>query len=292
MSGRLGLGTVQFGLPYGVANVDGQVSRDEATAILEYAWEAGVDTLDTAIAYGDSEERLGKIGVAGWQIVSKLPAVQHGCADIAGWVEKSIYGSLRRLRVSKLKGLLLHQPHELLEPNGPALYQAMVGLKQAGLVEKIGVSIYGPSELNALWSRFEFDLVQAPFNVIDRRLASSGWLERLHQAGTEVHVRSVFLQGLLVMNGAQRSTKFNRWQSRWDVWRRWLADRALTPVQACLGFTLSYPEVSRVLVGVERVAQLDEILTAIRAGAEMTMPPDSLVSEDLDLINPSRWNVV
>ncbi len=287
MNDCLALGTVQFGLLYGVANRTGQVSRDEAKAILSYAWAMGLDTLDTAVAYGDSEERLGEIGVGQWQIISKLPAIPESCEDVGGWVQDSVLGSLARLRLPKLRALLLHRPQQLLGPEGNALYRALVTLKNQGKVEKIGVSIYGPDELDALWPRFQFDLVQAPFNIIDRRLALSGWLNRLHEAGTEVHIRSVFLQGLLLMKAANRPVTFSRWQPLWSQWDRWLDDQALTPLQACLGFALSQSGIGRVVVGVDSLKQLQEILASVKNSA--LTPPKSLMSEDLDLINPSRW---
>lgn len=288
MTNRLALGTVQFGLRYGVANQTGQVSPDNAATILSHASAAGIDTLDTAIAYGQSEQRLGEIGVGQWQVISKLPAIAESCTDVAGWVEESVMGSLERLRIPKLRGLLLHRSQQLLGSQGGELFRALVTLRDEGRVEKIGVSIYDPDELDALWSRYQLDLVQAPFNILDRRLATSGWLTRLHQTGTEVHVRSAFLQGLLLMDTGNRPAQFNRWQPLWDDWDRWLEEQALTPPQACLGFAYSQPEIDRVVVGVDSLKQLQEILVGVKGPA--VEPPTALISGDLDLINPSRWS--
>jgi len=290
MTHRLALGTVQFGLRYGVANTSGQVCLDEAAAILEQAWVAGVDTLDTAVAYGESEKRLGEIGIEKWRVVSKLPPMQGDHITIAEWVQESVEGSLLRLNTDHLCGLLLHRSQQLLEPKGEELYAALADLKDQGLVEMIGVSIYDPEELDSLWPRFQLDLVQAPFNILDRRLETSGWLARLHQAGTEVHVRSVFLQGLLLMEADHRPEKFNRWQPLWDRWDQWLKDQALTPVQACLGFAMSRPEINRVVVGVDNRIQLQEILSA--AEVNVQTPPATLMTENLALINPSKWDTL
>jgi aryl-alcohol dehydrogenase-like predicted oxidoreductase len=286
---RLALGTVQFGLPYGVANQVGQVSRDEANSILSHAWAMGVDTLDTAIAYGESEQLLGDIGIGQWQIISKLSAVHESCTDVAAWVQGSVRSSLERLRIPKLRGLLLHRPQQLLGAYGDALFRALVAMKDQGKVEKIGISIYDPSELDALCPHYQFDVVQAPFNIMDRRLATSGWLERLHQAGAEIHIRSVFLQGLLLMNAANRPSTFNRWRPLWQHWHCWLDEQALTPLQACLGFALAQSQVDRVVVGVDSLAQLKGVLAHVET--PLVEPPATLVSEDMDLINPSRWTM-
>jgi len=244
--------------------------------------------LDTAIAYGESEQRLGEIGIGQWRVISKLPAMPEEYTDVAAWVQESVLGSLARLKVPKLHGLLLHRSEQLLGSQGKVLYRALIALKDEGKVEKIGVSIYDPDELDALWPHFQFDLVQAPFNIIDRRFATSGWLARLYQTGAEVHIRSVFLQGLLLMGQTSRPASFSRWQSLWEQWSRWLNDQSMTPVQACLGFAMLQPEISRVVIGVDSLKQLQEILASVAAPG--VMPPATLMSEDLNLINPSRWS--
>ncbi|NEO35157.1 MAG: aldo/keto reductase [Moorea sp. SIOASIH] len=286
---RLALGTVQFGIPYGVANSRGQVSIETATEILKYAWSEGVNTLDTAIAYGDSEQRLGNIGVESWQVISKLPKIPSGTNDILNWVKQGVYASLERLKISQLYGLLLHCPQQLLNPEGDMLYIALNWLKENNLVCKIGISIYDPNELEELFSRFQFDLIQSPFNVLDRRLEKSGWLSRLKEIGIEVHVRSVFLQGLLLMNTSARPGYFNPWQQLWEQWEEWLAENNLTPLQACLGSVLSNSEIDRIVVGVDSVSHLQEICTVLKNS--LSVSPEDLYSDDINLINPSIWKI-
>ncbi len=286
-SGRIALGTAQFGLSYGIANTAGQVQRDEVGAILALASARAIDTLDTAVAYGRSEQVLGDAGVQGWRVISKLPALPDHCPDVAGWVAVQVSDILKRLRIDRLHGLLLHRPDQLLDSNGKALYDALLAQRACGRVEKIGVSIYGPEELDRLFERMRFDIVQSPFNVIDDRLTQSGWMDRLHASGCELHVRSVFLQGLLLMDNKSRPTQFDRWQTLWDQWQRWLLDSGLTALQACLRHALSIPQIARVVVGVDSLAQFEQILEA--ADGELPALPIGLKSHDPDLINPGRW---
>ncbi len=287
MSGaeRLALGTVQLGQTYGIANRSGQVGFEEAATIVARAREAGLDTLDTAATYGDSEQRLGEIGVEGWRVVSKLPGLPEETTDVGTWVDSSVTGSLSRLRIPALHGLLLHRPADLQGPHGEELQAALVAQRDRGRAAKIGVSVYGPDDLAAVWSRFQPDLVQVPFNVIDRRLVTSGWLERLGAAGVEIHARSAFLQGLLLMN--RRPAFFERWQPLWEQWRGWLDSAGLDAVRACIGFALSQPGIDRVVVGVDGVGQLDDILANV--DVPVAAPPQDLMSEDPDLIDPARW---
>ncbi len=288
LNARLALGTVQFGLAYGVANRTGKVDNAEAQAILRQARAAGIDTLDTAIAYGDSEQRLGEIGVEQFRIVSKLPGLPEDLDDVDRWVEDQVAASLKRLRTENLYALLLHRPRDLLRPNGDALQRAMRKQVSRGVVQRIGLSIYAPDELDLLYARFRPDIVQAPFNVIDRRLQTTGWLERLREGHTEIHVRSVFLQGLLLMAPHERPTRFERWESVWDSWDSWLKKEGVSPLHACLGFVLAHPEIDRAVIGVDNAAQLRQTIGAAKLPPKV--PPSEMSSQQPELVDPSLWS--
>lgn len=285
---KLSLGTVQFGMPYGIANLSGRVPEQEVESILDYARKQNIDSIDTAIGYGESEATLGRYSLAGFEVVSKIGGLPAGCANITEWVTDQIRGSLDRLGVNALHGILLHDPGQLFREGGPDIYAALIAAKERGMVEKVGISIYDPLELEDLIKRFSFDIVQAPFNVLDNRLIETGWLDRLHKMDVEFHVRSIFLQGLLLMNGATRPAKFQRWNGLWSAWGEWLKESGLSPVQACLRYSQSFPQISRVIVGVDSLSQLQEICEA--AEGDLPDVPPEIHTGDLDLLNPSRWS--
>ena len=285
---RLSLGTVQFGLPYGIANKDGQVSRAAAKSMLELAATNGIDTLDTAVLYGKSETCLGEIGTKDFKLVTKLPALPEDCADVDAWVQEEVAASLARLGVDSVYGLLLHRPGQLFEKNGKELYQALQVLKETGKAKKVGVTIYSPSELKIITAQYKLDLIQAPFNLIDNRLHTSGWLKLLKLANIEIHVRSAFLQGLLLMPRKDIPTKFAPWSDLFDKWHEWLSLHAVSALQACLAYPLSFPEIDRVVVGADSVDQLEQIIDVTSATLPDILP--DLSCEDENLINPSRWS--
>jgi aryl-alcohol dehydrogenase-like predicted oxidoreductase len=284
---RLALGTVQFGMEYGVTNCSGQVGTDDVIEILGSARDSGIDTLDTAIAYGESEARLGEAGVTGFQVVTKLPPMPAAVEDPYAWAFRELRGSLSRLQVPSVYGLLLHRSEILTGAHGPAIVQAMLEIKSKGLAEKIGVSIYAPEELERVFKVVSVDLVQAPLNFLDRRLIDSGWAAQLKDRGVELHARSPFLQGLLLMPGAARPLQFAKWSPLWQRWDSWLKETCQTPLQAALGFVLAQPEVDRFVFGVDGIAQLEEVLLA--AQSKGVPVPDDLRSGDPELINPSNW---
>ena len=183
--------------------------------------------------------------------------------------------------------MLLHKPKQLLDADGGQIYAGLQQLRESGLIQRIGVSIYDPTELDDLFRGYEFDVVQAPFNLLDWRLIDYGWMSRLAIRGTELHVRSIFLQGLLLMPPGDRPAKFNRWQVHWSAYDAWLRSAEVTPLQACVRYSLSFPEVTRVIVGVENSDQLRAIVEA--TGGQSPAPPSALHAHDCDLFNPSVW---
>lgn len=286
---QLALGTAQFGLNYGVSNQQGQVALEEIRRILDLAHDSGLDTLDTAIAYGNSEQALGQAGMRGWRIVTKLPGLPKDQTDARRWVEEQLHGSCERLGTESLHAVLLHRPADLLGAHGDAIWAGLIQAHHQGLVNRIGVSVYDPNELAALLPRFELQIVQAPFNILDRRLLTEGWMEQLTERGIELHARSIFLQGLLLMPPEHRPAWFSRWDDLWEHWHAWLEDTKQSALQACLGFALETTSISRILIGVQSAEQLRELLAA--AAVLKQPPPPDLVCHDLDLIHPSCWTL-
>lgn len=285
---RIAVGTAQFGFDYGVTNRTGRLPDSNCRAILAMAREYGLETLDTAIAYGDAESRLGAFGVDDFRIISKLPAVPPDCADCATWVLGELEGSLRRLRVEQLDTLLLHRPSQLLERNGPAIVEALLESKRRGLVARIGVSVYAPAELEELVPIVPLDVVQGPLNVLDRRFVQSGWLSRLAREGIAFHARSLFLQGLLL--ASERVPALSAHDLLLDEWARWTSDHGTGRVEAAVRFVSAHPEVEVAVVGVESAEQLGEVIRASRHGPIDV--PKRISSEDERLLNPSLWRLL
>lgn len=288
---KISIGTAQFGFEYGVANNAGQVKPAEVDQILTEAKKNKIDILDTAIAYGKSEESLGKAGVDEFRVITKLPPLTLDQGNTYRWVLDEVEKSLQRLQQKKLYGLLLHHPPDLLGLNAKELIKALTSLKNRGLVQKVGISIYGPDDLSEFFKRAPIDLVQAPLNVVDRRLQASGWLDKLKDHGVEVHTRSTFLQGLLLMDRRDIPQKFSRWSSLWDRWHYNLKELGISPLSACLAYPLSLRQVDQVVVGVDSAVQLLEILKVAKKSTESS-DLSFMCSTDLDLINPSQWNTL
>lgn len=277
---RLALGTVQFGLDYGISNRAGEVQDEELDAILALARKLGMNTLDTAQAYGKAEARLGMYNTADFQLINKLaPGIQ--AVEIA----TSVAGSLQRLARTRLDGLLLHRSQDA----SPALFEQLAELQRQGKVGKVGASVYSPEEL-ALWLEqgYPLELVQLPANLLDQRFLRSGWLDRLQTQGCEIHVRSLFLQGLLLMQPTLRPPYFDAFSeplSRLDGWQP-----HLSLLHKALALIPALPQVSRFVVGICHAHELAAIASAY---AHLHPAQDAelatLACDEPALINPAMW---
>ena len=284
---RIALGTAQFGMNYGISNSAGKVKPEDVEDILKLAHLLGVDTIDTAPSYGESEKVLGKIGVKEFKIVTKVPRCNDNFCRSESWLSKTVDASLTNLNRDTIDILLFHSPSDLFSANGKRLLGQVEDLKERGYVTKIGYSLYSPQELDRLTKLHWPDCVQVPVNLIDRRFPSSGWLKTLHERGVEVHARSAFLQGVLLQGENERPKFFRKWSDIFEDYDQWVAYKRLTRVQATIGYLQSLSNIDRIVVGVLSKEQLAEIAKA--ADQSVSEAPDELTSNDEKLINPSNW---
>ena len=289
---KIALGTVQFGIDYGVNSVGGQVTPEEVKKILSYAHSKNIDLLDTAPAYGNSEKILGRMDISSFKVVTKtrhFDSLEIKNNDVK-LLDNDFHHSVKDLIQDSVYGVLIHNADDLLKPGAEKLFDQLQELKQAEKIVKIGVSVYDRSQLQPILDNFDIDLVQLPFNILDRRMIDSGMLATLQSKGIEVHVRSIFLQGLLLMSEKNRPDKFKRWSVLWRIWHEWLNDNKITALEATTRYAVSIPEISKVLVGVDTVDQLKEIVVA-SSGVLPDIPPEMLTN-DVDLLNPSNWGML
>ncbi len=293
---RLALGTVQFGLPYGLMQqAQPPMSRQEATSVLAAAWRGGIDTLDTGAAYGNAEAVIGELRPrdARFDVISKTPPVRRSevtAADVEGIIAGA-HRSLAKLRVEALAALLVHHAPDLLVPGGTALFGALEKLRSQGAVRRLGVSVYDAATLRAVLAQFPVEIVQLPLNLLDQRFVQDGTLEELARRGIEVHARSVFLQGVLLTDGAKLPAHFAPVRGRIDRFQAECAAAAVPRAAAALGFAAGCAGVSRIVIGVNSAAQLEENLAAFSAAstAQWTPAPEGYAVDDPEIIDPRKW---
>lgn len=281
---ELALGTVQFGLAYGVAAGRHPVSEAETRTILSAAYEAGIRRLDTAPAYGDIEERLGGLcSGLDFSIVSKIPAMPErlDTAEAVSWLRASVDLSRRRLG-DRLQGIIFHDASLPIGPHGAALREALADAV-VGTGIRVGASHYSAETLpdEALWP--DHRMAQLPGNAYDQRVHSIA--EAL--TGTEVSMRSAFLQGLLLVDRGRavaRVPEAADWLANWD---RWCAEAGLSSLAAALAIAKSFDMVDYCLVGVDSTVQLRDIVAAWDATPAIRAP--GLAGHDPRVFDPRQW---
>ncbi len=286
---KIALGTAQFGLDYGINSVSGQLQFTEVQDILSYAYCQDIDLLDTAPLYGNSEQVLGNAKVQDYRIVTKTR--DFNCFIVGDQEVKILVDdfkqSLINLKQNSVYGVLFHNANNLLQVGSDKIFNQLNVFKKEGLIKKIGVSVYSYKQLQLILDNFDIDLVQLPFNIIDRRLIDNSLFEILKSKGVEIHVRSVFLQGLLLMDKRNRPNKFSQWRDLWKLWHEWLHDNNITALEATVRYVVSMSEITKVLVGIDSKSQLEEIVLASTGG--LPDIPKELFTNDVNLLNPVNW---
>jgi len=282
---QLILGTAQFGSAYGVTNARGRLDDEAVTSVLRLGRARGVDTFDTAADYGDSQERLGRLAPEGGRYVTKfslpLPGESVGPADLFG-------DSMVALRVDRLSGVMFHKVADLDDPRSASAVDILVQARSAGTIERAGVSIYDHADLELALRRFPtLDLLQFPGNMLDRRLLDSPRIAGLRDSGVELHVRSAFLQGILLAPVASLSTFFAPLAPVLVGLEQFAARNHTTVLGLVLRYLRDHPVVDRVVVGATTHEEFEQI--ANEWDADEAIAPAWQCPLDQALLDPRHW---
>ncbi len=295
---KLALGTVQFGLDYGVSNSQGKVDKSQVKDILEKALALGINTLDCAGAYGDSEKTLGKlIANSDFKLITKIPNL----SDTETSITKHFQQSLHNLKRISVQTLLFHHADNLIKhPYKIELFQQLEQLKTDRLINEIGVSIYTPEQLKNIGQQFKIDVAQVPINIFDQRFMSPNIINFCLEKNIKLHARSIFLQGLLLLDRNKTPEYFSPFKNKlndFSCLAKKLACNKLTLALAILAqnsheHSYSSNVIEHIVVGVCNSNQLSEIVDAYEQAQKLMINYEDLTvlaDPRLELINPSLW---
>ncbi|MBQ2890690.1 MAG: aldo/keto reductase [Clostridia bacterium] len=295
---RLQLGTVQLGVPYGINNAGGQPDREEAFKILDCAIEKGINILDTASGYGESEEIIGE-----WlktipqekrpTIVTKMMDLDHSSYDaLKADVFAKVEESRRKLGVETIDVLMLHRFDDYTNDreNMMKVFQA---LKDEGLIKYAGASVYSYHNWKEL-AESGFDATQIPMNIFDWTQITNGGLSELEKSGMMVFVRSVYLQGLIFRNPDDLPAHMDYCVEPLKKFHGLCEKYKLTPAELAMSFVLSLKGIHGLVLGSEKVEQVEQNVelfeNTVRFGdAEMEEIRGLFEVMDPRVINPSEW---
>ncbi|EZH72282.1 hypothetical protein ATO12_22790 [Aquimarina atlantica] len=287
---KLILGTVQFGLEYGINNKIGKPSKERVYEILNYAFENNINTLDTAEAYGNAHEVIAdyhKNNQNRFEIISKYKK------DIIGLdknILKRVEDHLKVLDINSLRGYFFHDFHDFIEYVGKNEIQ-IKKLLMTGLVKKIGVSVYTNEQLETLLDFDFIQLVQVPFNLFDNAFQREKVLKRIHEKGIEIHTRSAFLQGLFFKTLDSLPSKFDSIRESLHFIQNVCKEKGFKMEQLALNYPLSKKYIDQVLIGVDNLEQLKSNLHSVSKtiSSKVFDTIDAIQINEEKLLNPSNW---
>lgn len=261
---KLCLGTVQFGMDYGINNRNGQPEKEKVFDMLDIALDYGIQKIDTAFAYGNAEDLLGEYfthnkGAKDIEIITKL---QPNILDFESGtpqtiVRNALCRSLTRMRVEAVDGYMLHTPGYIYNED---ILDGLERVKKEGLTQHIGISIYDMKEgIEAIGAGI-IDYIQLPYNVLDQRGMYEGFLEMAKEHGVQIYCRSVFLQGLIMMNSNDLPEHMEHCREYLHVFEDILKRYDVDKVSALIHFVLDNPFVDYLVFGVDTKEQLLEDL--------------------------------
>jgi len=283
---KIALGSANFGDRY--TFVKKKIPLKEIRLIEQIVKKSKIHLVDTADIYKSSQKIIGKTSLNKLKIVSKIKLKKKNQLNPNIPLEKKILSILKELKIKRIYALLLHDYKDTIGTMGSLNLEALKSLKKKKLVSKIGLSIYDPSELEKVWKIWKPDIVQAPLNVFDQRIYQSNWLKKLNKNNIEVHVRSCFLQGLLVKYENNRLYKrFEKWKNLLNEWNNWCNKNKISRLAACINFVKKFKNVSYLVVGVESAQQLEQIVKIFNK--KIFYIPNFFRSKDRKLIEPINW---
>ena len=287
MKNEIILGSANFNQIYGITK--NFIKKKEIKRSFNLALKNNIRIIDTSPLYNKSEKIIGLLNNDKFKIISKIPKIPRNIKkkNIKKWVKLKVINSLKNLKIKKFECLLLHNVDSLLSKNGNEIYKNIKNMKRIGLTNKIGISIYDFNILDKILKKFKFDLIQAPFNILDQRLVTTGWLKKLKKRKIKVYVRSIFLQGILLLKHNQLPEKLKKLNKNLIIWENWLKKNKFKPLQVCISFVLNQRQLDGIVVGYNNKNQLNQILKQKKMKSSFSIP--NLNIRNHKLIDPRKW---
>lgn len=273
---KLIIGTANFNNAYGIKNQFKRLSNNQKKLIINYLKSKKKLVFDTAQAY-ENEKYFGKINFQK-KIYTKVKFKRS--------TTLSISKSFTDLKTKKIHGIMFHNVKDLKGKKGVERFNFLKKLKDSKMIKQIGISIYKPEEIKYFYKKFKIDFIQIPLNVFDQRLIYSAWFKRLKKKKIEIHARSIFLQGLLLLKKKDLPKKFLMFKKIFDKWYKWNKEHNLNQLQSCLEF-IHKQKVNKIVIGIDNLEQLKKIINYKATKKKYNF--SKLKTRELDLISPYLW---
>lgn len=289
------IGTAQLGMKYGISNNSSKMKIKDFNKIIKYSEENNINFIDTANSYGNSEELIGKslkklkCGT-NFKVISKFNNLRNIPKNkIREKILYQVTTSIKKLGTQKLYAALLHNVKDLESKKKKEIYKVFLDLKKKGLVKKIGFSAYEVKDLKKYLTKYNFDIVQFPFSIFDQRILDNKIQDLIKKKKIEVHIRSIFLQGLLLLS-IKKIPKRLDLEGNLKRWNNYLIKNKINKIDACIKFVLKYNFYKKIVIGFNNFKQFKHVINRLKILKKNKMEINFKDFENKSkLINPSKW---
>ena len=286
---KIVLGTVQFGLEYGINNISGKPAFKEVESILDLAFENNIRVLDTAEIYGNSQEIIGKYHRTSSNKFSVMTKFSSNRSDLSENLVTRIHQNLKELHVESLYCYMFHSFNDFVTYFDR--YKVEIKeLKEKQLIEKLGVSVYSNDEIEKILE-YDIDLIQLPFNLLDNSNLRSDMISKAKRKGMEIHTRSVFLQGLFFKDSNKLPSELSIMKPYLDILNSISRSGNVSLNDLALNYACSQIGIDHVLVGVDSAEQLRENIYSLNTqiSSDIIRQINSIYVKESLLLNPVNW---
>ena len=232
---NLVLGGAQIGNKYGLFN-NNNFSKKEFYEFEKLILSSNIKYIDTAQSYGRSEKIIGNSRIRNLNIITKINFSLHWKKKLENKILSQVLKSLKNLNKKNIYAILIHDCKNLHNKNGKILIKVLTSLKKKGIIKKIGVSIYSPSDLEKIWKFWKPDIIQVPFNVFDQRILKNGWIKKIKKNSIKLFVRSCFLQGILINDDNNKIVISSKSEKALNKFFDWCDKKKINKIKACIDF--------------------------------------------------------
>jgi aryl-alcohol dehydrogenase-like predicted oxidoreductase len=286
---KLILGTVQMGLKYGINNINGKISREECNKIFEKAFESNIRILDTAEAYGNSHDIIGKFHENNPNFKFKVNTKLANNIDLKQ-IDGKISNYLKELHIDQIETLMFHGYNSYHK--NKLLIEKMVSLKKMDVIKNIGVSIYTNAEIESILNDDNVSVIQLPFNLLDNMTQKNNLLTQIKKSGKISQSRSAFLQGIFFKDLNKKNKIIDQLKKELIQLKNLTIKYKCSMQELALSYCLCQKEIDNVLIGVDSSEQLVKNISAAKFKIDINLINEinKIKVENVDLINPSLWN--
>jgi aryl-alcohol dehydrogenase-like predicted oxidoreductase len=279
------IGTANLNSNYGL--IKNSLKIKDFRNVLKFCKKLGIKIIDTSPNYSNSEIIIGR-ETKKFEIITKIPKIPKKIKkiEIVDWIFKKIYESSANTKTKKFYGVLLQNADILLSSKSLIIYKTLQDLKKKGKISKIGISIYNFKILEKILDQFKIDFIQVPFNVFDRRILNKKILKKIKKKGVKIHVRSIFLQGLLIEKNFQIPSHLSNLKKNLKNWHQWLKKNNIDPLNGCIEFVSNYKQIDKFVIGFNNFKQFNQIINFKKKNLNFKKLNLNLNEKSID---PRKW---